>query len=91
MRKGALLIALTIAGCANTGVVPMDNGTYLIAKRSPQAGFGPPVKIKAEAYKEANDFCAKSDKAVETIKLEETNSGFGRPAAVSLEFRCVSR
>jgi hypothetical protein len=91
MKKEALLIALMIVGCANTGIVPMDNGTYLIAKRSPQVGFGPPVKIKAEAYKEANEFCAKDGKAVETIKLEETNSSFGRPAAVSLEFRCVPK
>ena len=84
-------IALAFAGCANTGVVPMDKGTYLIAKKSPQVGFGPPVGIKGEAYTEANAFCAKDGKAVETIKLDETNSGFGRAAAVSLEFRCVAK
>ena len=69
----------------------MDKGTYLISKKSPQVGFGPPIGIKGEAYTEANEFCAREGKAVETLKLDETNSGFGRAAAVSLAFRCVSR
>jgi len=82
---------LFLVGCANTGIVPMDKGTYLIAKKSAQVGFGPPIGIKGEAYTEANEFCAKDGKAVETLKYEETNSGFARAAAVSLEFRCVSK
>jgi hypothetical protein len=92
MKKSLLLSsALLLAACANTGVVPMDKGTYLIAKKSPQVGFGPPIGIKGEAYSEANEFCAKDGKAVETLKFDETNSGFGRAAAVSLEFRCVPK
>jgi len=82
---------LLLVGCANTGVVPMDKGTYLIAKKSPQVGFGPPIGIKGEAYTEANDQCAKEGMAVETIKLEETNAGFARSAAVTLQFRCVAK
>lgn len=81
----------TQMGCASTGVVPMDKGTYMISKKSPQIGFGPPIGIKAEAYTEANDFCAKDGKAVETLKYEETDAGLARSAAVALVFRCVSR
>lgn len=85
-------IGLLVAGCASTGVVPMDKGTYLISKKSPQVGFGPPVAIKGEVYSEANQFCATKDgKAVETLKYEETNAGFARSAAVALEFRCVAK
>jgi hypothetical protein len=69
----------------------MDRGTYLIAKKSPQFGFGPPIGIKGEAYTEANEFCGRDGKTVETIKLEETNAGFAKSAAVSLEFRCVPK
>jgi hypothetical protein len=81
-------VAGMLAGCASTGIVAMDKGVYLIAKKSPQVGFGPPIGIKGDAYTEANAFCAKDGKTVETVKLDETNAGFGRPAAVSLEFRC---
>jgi hypothetical protein len=91
MKRGVILLVAGLIGCANTGIVPMDKGTYLIAKKSPQVGFGPPISIKGEAYSEANEFCAKEGKAAETVKLEETNSGFARSAAISLEFRCVSK
>lgn len=83
MKAISCCAALLLVGCASTGVVPMDKGTYLIAKKSPQVGFGPPIGIKGDAYTEANQFCAKDGKVVETLKLEETNSGFARAAAVS--------
>ncbi len=66
----------------------MDSGTYMIAKRSAQVGFGPPDGVKADVYNEANEFCAKTQKEVETINLQVTNSGLGRPGNVSLQFRC---
>ena len=87
----ALVILTSVVACSNTGIVPMDKGTYMISKKSPQIGFGPPIGIKGEAYTEANDFCAKESKAVETIKYEETNAGFARSAAVALEFRCIPK
>jgi hypothetical protein len=83
--------AVLLVSCSNTGVVPMDKGTFLIAKKSPQVGFGPPIGVKADVYKEANEFCTKQGKAVETIKLEETPAGLAQSAAVSLEFRCVAK
>lgn len=86
-----LVVVAAMLGCASTGVVPMNQGTYLIAKKSAQVGFGPPIAAKAEVYSEANEFCAKEGKAAETLKLDETHSGFARSAAVSLEFRCVAK
>jgi hypothetical protein len=83
----ATLIVL-IASCSSTGVVLTNSGTYMIAKRSVQIGFGPPDGVKVDVYKEANEFCDKDQKDVETIKLEVTNTGFGRPGNVSLLFRC---
>lgn len=91
MKKLCLLLVGMLAGCASTGVVQMEKDTYLIAKRSPQLGFGPPIAAKGEVHAEANAFCSKDGKAVETIKADETSSGFAKSAAFSLEFRCVSR
>jgi len=83
-----ILVVLTLSSCRSTGVVPMDSGTYFIAKRSLQAGFGPPDGVRADVYREANNFCNQEKKEVETIKLDVTNSGFGRPGNVFLSFRC---
>lgn len=91
MRFVGFMTTLALVGCASTGIVPMDSGSYFISKKSPQVGFGPPVGIKGEVYTEANAFCGKDGKAVETIKLEETNAGLAQSAAVTLQFRCVSK
>lgn len=88
MRYISILLALMFAACSSTGVVRMDSGTYNISKRSAQIGFGPPVGARADVYDEANNFCAKEKKEVETINLEMTDSGFARPGSVSLHFRC---
>lgn len=91
MRLLSLFAILVLTACSSTGVVPMNKDSYLISKKSAQVGFGPPIGIKGEVYTEANEFCNKDGKAVETRKYEETNSGFAHSAAVALEFRCVPR
>ena len=88
MRYILAIAVVMLVSCSSTGVVPMDSGTYMIAKRSAQAGFGPPNGVKADVYREANEFCAKQHKTVETVNLEVTDSGFARPGNVSLQFRC---
>jgi len=88
MKKLLICSALLLTACSSTGVVPMDDGVYMIAQRSAQVGFGPPDAVKAEVYEEANEFCAQSNKKVETVNLEMTDSGFAKPGNVSLEFRC---
>lgn len=87
-KISALLLGFALAACAGSGVIPMDAGAYMIAQTSPQAGFGPPVTLRAEVYQEANTFCAKQGKEVETVKLEMVNSAFARPGSVTLTFRC---
>ena len=86
-----LLAASLISGCASTGVVPMDGDTYMISKRSLQLGCGRPVATQAAVYREANAFCAKQDKQVETVNLEVQDSLPARPGSVTLQFRCIDK
>lgn len=88
MRYISILAVFLFTACSSTGVVPMDDGIYMIAQRSAQVGFGPPDGVKADVYKEANEFCAKTNQKVETVKLDMTDSGLAKPGNVSLEFRC---
>jgi hypothetical protein len=90
MNKWFLIIMVVLTGCASTGIVPMDKNTYMVAKRIAQIGFGSADGAKADVYQEANDFCAKQNKILETVKLEMIDSGFARSASASLQFRCVS-
>jgi putative hemolysin len=87
----ATAISIALTACSSTGIVPMNAGTYLIAKKEAQVGIGPPIVIKGEVYAEANAHCAKQGKQIETVDYQETGSHLGRMAAVSLEFKCVDR
>lgn len=83
--------ACFLSGCTSTGVIPMDQGTYFVSKSSPQVSFGPPITQKADIYREANEFCTRQGKEVETVKLQEVDQVFGRHASASMTFRCVER
>lgn len=86
----ALAITVLIFGCA-TGIVPTDKGEYMSQKTSAGGAMGDPQSVLADLYREANDFCSKTDKAVETISTNpEKGVPFVRPARATLNFRCVT-
>ncbi len=90
--KVSLLTALVLLGCAtSTGVVPIGAGVYYITIQSPQVSFGPPVSQKAEAYKQANEFCGSNNAAFEQVDIKEVNQIFGRHGSVQLSFKCVAK
>ncbi len=65
-----LSAAVVIAGCASTGVVPTDRGIFMISKESAAGVFGTSGGVRADIYAEANEFCARSSKVVETVNLD---------------------
>ena len=85
-----LILCLGLCGCASTGVVPADKNAYMISKRSSELSMGYPIGTKTAVYREANAFCAKQNKKVETVACNVENTVPFRPGSVSLEFRCVS-
>ncbi|MGL1903959.1 MAG: hypothetical protein OCC49_17610 [Fibrobacterales bacterium] len=91
MNKIIIAYFFVLIGCSSTGVVSMGQGSYLVSKKSPQVGFGPSVTLKADVYKEANEFCMKQNKEVETVNFESTDSGFAQSPTASLEFRCSEK
>jgi hypothetical protein len=91
MKKFTLAFMFVLVGCSATGVVLMDKGIYLVSKKSPQVGFGPSVTLKADVYKEANEFCSKKNKEVETVSFESTDAGLAKSPTASLQFRCSEK
>ena len=87
-----LCISVVLAGCASTGVVPADRGTYMISKQSAAGVFGTPGGVKADVYAEANEYCARTGNAFETVNLEVKDAiPFVRTGSASLQFRCVPK
>jgi hypothetical protein len=70
-------------------VTPTGGGVFMVADRGPTVGFSPPIRQTEHVYAEANSYCAKLGKEVETVKLDQQDSGLARPAAATLWFKCV--
>ena len=87
-----MFLFIVLTGCASTGVVPTDRGTYMISKQSAAGIFGTPDGVRADIYTEANEFCARTGKAVETVNTEVKGAiPFMRTGSAMLQFRCVSQ
>ncbi|MDO8775015.1 MAG: hypothetical protein Q7K57_41180 [Burkholderiaceae bacterium] len=87
----SILAAALLAGCASTGVVPADRGTYLISKQSAAGVFGTPDGVRADIYVEANEYCGRTGKAVETVNIEIKGAiPFVRTGSALLQFKCVN-
>jgi hypothetical protein len=90
-RIAVVLLALALSACASTGVVPADRDTYIVSESGLTVGFSRPVRQTASVYRQANKFCAKQNKQVETVNLDQEDSVLGGQASASLQFRCVPK
>ena len=87
----ALAVVASLAACANTGVVLMDQHTYMISKDSAKFGGGISMAVRAEVYQEAGAFCAKEGKAVDTLDLMMLPGRPGQLGNVTLQFQCIDK
>lgn len=87
---GVIAVAAALAGCASGGPVAMGNGEYFITKKSAACGFSSGQESEADLLREANAFCAKQGKEIETIKADASHGvPFARCASAEVHFRCV--
>lgn len=85
----AALAASTIAGCASTGVIPVDQDSYMIGKKDGTPGLGVSLSNKAAVYKEANEFCRAEGLEVLTLTVTTTPSMPAQLGSTELHFKCV--
>lgn len=86
--SAATLIILTV--CSSTGVIPVDEGVYMISKQSAAGVFGTPAGVEADIYREANVFCAERNQVLQTVDVQTQNAvPFVHEGSATLHFRCV--
>jgi len=83
----AMLVTALISGCTSSGVVPMGQNTYMISKSV--WGFTGPAPIKADAIKEADDYCKKQGKVLRVTKTVEIGIKFGSTPAAEVYFKAL--
>lgn len=89
MKLHALVLASLLAGCASTtGVVPIGQNTFMIAREDngPAASLG---ALKAATFKEAGAFCAGQAKTMQVSKESDTPRSLGQFPQTTLQFQCI--
>ncbi len=84
-----LLIVAVIAGCQSTGVIPMDQDSYMIGKKDGSPGLGVSLANKGEVYREANTFCQAKGLEVMTLRVTTTPARPAQLGSTELQFKCV--
>jgi hypothetical protein len=88
--SAAVIVASGIAGCASTGVIPMDQDSYMIGKKDGSPGLGVSLSNKAEVYREANEFCREKSLEVMTMEVITTPARLAQLGSTELRFKCVT-
>ena len=71
MKIICCLLAIILAGCAlNSGVVPIGKDTFMVSRQA-ATGFSGSGTLKAEAFKEANQYCLSQNKVLQIVNTTE--------------------
>jgi hypothetical protein len=83
--------AILLAGCAsNSGVIPIGQDTFMVTRQA-ATGFSGSGTLKAEAFQEANQYCAKLGKSLQVISTQEARPPYiltNFPKA-EIQFMCL--
>ena len=77
-------------GCAsNSGLVAIGSDTYMVSRQA-ATGFSGLGTLKADAIKEASDYCAMQDMALKLIGTKEAEPPFilGNFPKAEVQFTC---
>lgn len=81
------VLALVLGGCTTTtGVVPIGDGIFMLAKQEHMAWSG--GKVKAELYAEAAAHCKTLGKEVSPVGDTSQDATMSSYASAEIKFRC---
>ena len=89
MKLHAVVLASLLASCASTtGVVPIGQNTFMIAREDngPAASL---CALKAATFKEAGAFCSNQAKTMQVTKESDTPRSLGQFPQTTLQFQCI--
>lgn len=94
MRKHTIAASIVVlSGCAvNTGVIPIGQDTYMVSRQA-ATGFTGSGSLKAEAFGEANQYCASQNKMLQVVSTHEAAPPFilGNYPKAEVQFMCLTK
>lgn len=91
-KTTCLTLALLATGCAtNSGIIPIGTDTYMVTRQA-ATGFSGSGNLKAEAFQEANAFCASQRKSLQVVNTAEAQPPFvfGNFPKAEVQFMCLN-
>ncbi len=89
MLSVALVVTMLIGCASNSGVVPSGDDTYVVSRQA-ATGFSGLGTLKADAIREANQYCQRQFKTLHVISATEAEPPFifGNFPKADVRFRC---
>jgi len=84
-------LAILLAGCAsNSDVVPIGKDTFMVSRQA-ATGFSGSGTLKADAFKEANEYCLSQKKTFQVVNTNEAQPPFvfGNFPKIEIQFMCL--
>lgn len=89
MKIYIIVIAIFLAGCARSSVVPVGEDTYVLSRA--QKGFGT-TAVREDALEEARNYCNSRGKSFELLGVDEKEMViFTADPEAQVSFKCISR
>ena len=91
MKVILLVPIILLAGCAsNSGVVPIGLDTFMVSRQA-ATGFTGTGNLKAEAFREANQYCASQNKSLQVVNTSEAKPPYilGNFPKAEVQFMCL--
>jgi hypothetical protein len=86
-----IVAAAVLTGCAsNSGVAPIGPDTYMVSRQA-ATGFSGSGDLKAQALREANQYCLTLQKVMKVISTTEAKPPyiFGNFPKAEVQFMCL--
>jgi hypothetical protein len=91
MKRMTIALAVSLAGCTSSGVIPIGQDTFMISKQS-STGFHSAGSVKAEIYREGYAYCVSQGKEFQPISDRGVDGVVGVSYAnAEIQFRCLSK
>ena len=92
MKRLLFFPLIVLAGCAsNSGVVPIGQDTFMVSRQA-ATGFSGSGTLKAEAFQEASQYCARQNKLLQVVHTSEARPPYvmGNFPKAEIQFMCLS-
>lgn len=91
MKFTFLISLIILVGCAsNSGVMPIGPDTFMVSRQA-ATGFSGLGTLKADAYKDANEYCSKQNRFIRVVSTSESGPPYilGNFPRAEVQFMCL--